>query len=131
MDELILAKSKAGHDKNHIYLVMKRQDDIVYLVNGKTRTCDNPKKKKEKHIQPIKHLPQEILDLAKGKTMNDELVGQILDLYVGGLENGHQILATISGKLRMNYIRILPGDKVTIEMSPYDLTKGRIIWRDK
>ena len=50
MDELILAKSKAGHDKNHIYLVMKRQDDIVYLVNGKTRTCDNPKKKKEKHL---------------------------------------------------------------------------------
>ena len=47
------------------------------------------------------------------------------------LENGHQILATISGKLRMNFIRILPGDKVTIEMSPYDLTKGRIIWRDK
>lgn len=47
------------------------------------------------------------------------------------LENGHEILATISGKLRMNYIRILPGDKVTLEMSPYDLTKGRIIWRDK
>ena len=47
------------------------------------------------------------------------------------LENGHQILATISGKLRMNFIRILPGDKVTIEMSPYDLTKGRIIWREK
>ena len=47
------------------------------------------------------------------------------------LENGHQILAHISGKLRMNYIRILPGDKVTIEMSPYDLTKGRTIWRDK
>ena len=47
------------------------------------------------------------------------------------LENGHQILAHISGKLCMNYIRILPGDKVTIEMSPYDLSKGRIIWRDK
>ena len=47
------------------------------------------------------------------------------------LENGHQILAHISGKLRMNFIRILPGDKVTVEMSPYDLTKGRIIWRDK
>lgn len=47
------------------------------------------------------------------------------------LENGHVILAHISGKLRMHYIRILPGDKVTIEMSPYDLTKGRIIWRDK
>ena len=47
------------------------------------------------------------------------------------LENGHRILAHISGKLRMNFIRILPGDKVTIEMSQYDLTKGRIIWRDK
>lgn len=47
------------------------------------------------------------------------------------LENGYQILAHISGKLRMNFIRILPGDKVTVEMSPYDLTKGRIIWRDK
>lgn len=43
------------------------------------------------------------------------------------LENGHKVLATISGKLRMNYIRILPGDKVTLEMSPYDLSKGRII----
>ena len=47
------------------------------------------------------------------------------------LENGHQVLAHISGKLRMNFIRILPGDKVTIEMSPYDLTKGRITWRAK
>lgn len=47
------------------------------------------------------------------------------------LQNGHKILAHISGKLRMNYIRILPGDKVTIEMSPYDLTRGRIIWRSK
>jgi len=47
------------------------------------------------------------------------------------LENGHKIMAHLSGKLRMNFIRIIPGDKVLIEMSPYDLTKGRIIWRDK
>jgi len=47
------------------------------------------------------------------------------------LQNGYQILAHISGKLRMNYIRILPGDKVAVEMSPYDLTKGRITWRKK
>lgn len=47
------------------------------------------------------------------------------------LANGHKILAHISGKLRMNFIRILPGDKVTMEMSPYDLTKGRITWRSK
>ncbi|MBK7429315.1 MAG: translation initiation factor IF-1 [Saprospiraceae bacterium] len=47
------------------------------------------------------------------------------------LENDHQILATISGKMRMNYIRILPGDKVAVEMSPYDLSRGRIIYRYK
>ena len=65
-----------------------------------------------------------------------EVEGTILEklpnaMFQGQLENGHQVLAHISGKLRMNFIRILPGDKVTIEMSPYDLTKGRIIWRDK
>ena len=47
------------------------------------------------------------------------------------LENGHIVLAHISGTLRMNFIKILPGDKVTLEMSPYDLSKGRIVWRDK
>ena len=47
------------------------------------------------------------------------------------LENKHIVLAHISGKLRMNFIKILPGDKVKIELSPYDLTKGRITWRDK
>ncbi len=47
------------------------------------------------------------------------------------LENGHQVIAHISGKMRMHYIRILPGDKVKLEMSPYDLTKGRIVYRYK
>lgn len=47
------------------------------------------------------------------------------------LENGHEVLAHVSGKLRMNYIRIVPGDKVKLEMSPYDLSKGRITWRVK
>ncbi len=47
------------------------------------------------------------------------------------LPNGHKILAHISGKLRMNFIRILPGDRVTVQMSPYDLTRGRITWRSK
>jgi len=45
------------------------------------------------------------------------------------LESGHQILAHVSGKMRMHYIRILPGDKITVEMSPYDLSKGRIVYR--
>ncbi len=65
-----------------------------------------------------------------------EVEGTVLEklpnaMFSVELENGHQILAHISGKLRMNYIRILPGDKVTIEMSPYDLTRGRITWRCK
>lgn len=47
------------------------------------------------------------------------------------LENGHRVLAHISGKMRMHFIKILPGDKVTIELSPYDLTRGRIIYRSK
>ena len=47
------------------------------------------------------------------------------------LSNGHQVIAHISGKMRMNYIKILPGDKVRMEMSPYDLTRGRIIYRYK
>ena len=53
------------------------------------------------------------------------------EMFKVALENGHIILAHVSGKIRMNYIRILPGDKVTVEMSPYDLTKGRITYRFK
>ena len=52
-------------------------------------------------------------------------------MFMVELQNHHQVLAHISGKLRMNFILILPGDKVTLEMSPYDLTKGRITWRSK
>ena len=65
-----------------------------------------------------------------------ELEGTVIEAkpnatFLVELSNGHKILAHISGKLRMNYIRIVPGDKVTVEMSPYDLTKGRITWRAK
>ncbi|SDL18656.1 translation initiation factor IF-1 [Natronincola ferrireducens] len=52
-------------------------------------------------------------------------------MFIVQLENGHEILAHISGKLRMHFIRILEGDKVTVELSPYDLTRGRITWRKK
>ncbi len=52
-------------------------------------------------------------------------------IFIVTLDNGHDIMAHISGKLRMNYIRILEGDHVTVELSPYDLTKGRITWRKK
>ncbi len=65
-----------------------------------------------------------------------ELEGTVLEalpnaMFQVELANGHKILAHVSGKLRMNYIRIVPGDKVTVEMSPYDLSKGRITWRAK
>ena len=65
-----------------------------------------------------------------------ELEGTVIEalpnaMFQVDIGNGHKILAHISGKLRMNVIRILPGDKVTVQMSPYDLTRGRIIWRSK
>ena len=65
-----------------------------------------------------------------------ELEGTVVEampnaMFKVELENGHVVLAHISGKLRMHYIKILPGDKVKLELSTYDLTKGRITWRDK
>ena len=60
--------------------------------------------------------------------VTDALPNAMLSLVIGG---GQNILAHISGKLRMNFIKILPGDKVTVQMSPYDLTRGRITWRSK
>jgi translation initiation factor IF-1 len=81
-----------------------------------------------------------LLSLRSQKTMSkqalikqDGVITEALSnaMFKVKLENGHEILATISGKMRMNYIRILPGDKVGVEMSPYDLTRGRIIFRYK
>lgn len=77
---------------------------------------------------------REVNDLAKEDVI--EVEGVVKDAlpnaqFLVELTNGHQLLAHISGKLRMNYIRILPGDKVTVEISPYDLSKGRITWRSK
>ena len=65
-----------------------------------------------------------------------EVEGNVLEalpnsMFKVQLENGHEVLSHVSGKLRMNYIRIVPGDKVKLELSPYDLTKGRITWRVK
>jgi len=70
------------------------------------------------------------------KTDVIEVFGTVIEaqpnaMFIVKLENDHQILAHISGKIRMNFIRILPGDRVKVELSPYDLTRGRITWRDK
>ena len=70
------------------------------------------------------------------KQNNIEVMGTVVDaqpnaMFKVKLENGYEVLAHISGKIRMNYIRILPGDKVKVELSPYDLSRGRITWRAK
>ena len=73
--------------------------------------------------------------MAKNKadciTVKGDVIDSVRDNFTVRLENGATIRAVIGGKLRYHHIRILPGDKVTLEMSTYDLTKGRIIWRDK
>ena len=85
-----------------------------------------------KRSRPIKIRRDEVL--AKDDAI--ELEGTVVEslpntMFTVDIGNGHTILAHISGKLRMNFIRILPGDKVTVQMSPYDLTRGRITWRSK
>lgn len=65
-----------------------------------------------------------------------EVFGTVLEaqpnaMFIVKLENGYEVLAHISGKIRMNFIRILPGDRVKVELSPYDLSRGRITWREK
>ncbi|MDD2483615.1 MAG: translation initiation factor IF-1 [Eubacteriales bacterium] len=65
-----------------------------------------------------------------------EVFGTVMEaqpnaMFIVKLENGYEVLAHISGKIRMNFIRILPGDKVKVELSPYDLSRGRITWREK
>lgn len=77
---------------------------------------------------------EDLADMSKADVI--ELEGVVIEklpntMFRVKLENGAVVLAHISGKLRQNFIRILPGDKVTLEMSTYDLTKGRIVWRDK
>ena len=72
--------------------------------------------------------------MAKSNTI--EAMGTVIDdqpnaMFKVRLDNDFEILAHISGKIRMNYIRILPGDRVKVELSPYDLTRGRITWREK
>ena len=78
----------------------------------------------------------ELLEVFMAKVDVIEVEGTVLEalpnaMFQVELDNGHKILAHISGKLRMNFIKILPGDKVRLELSPYDLTRGRITWRAK
>ena len=150
----MFARSLAGHDKGKLYVISDVQEPYVFLVDGKIRTANRPKKKKLIHVQPDYEMTDAVRDedirkalkeksckeLKEDESMSKadviEVEGTVLEklpnaMFKVELENKHVVLAHISGKLRMNFIRILPGDKVTIELSPYDLDKGRIIWRDK
>ena len=78
---IYLGKSLAGHDKNHIYVILKEESDFFFLVNGSTKTIDLPKKKNKKHIQIIKHLPAEVMIIAdKIHSLDDLSNDKVIDI---------------------------------------------------
>ena len=139
-----IVQATAGRDSGDVFFVVgQTADGRLLLADGKRRKAARPKAKKLRHVRllhqefdhpVIQKLQQEESRLAKDDMI--ELEGVVTEslpntTFHVDIGNGHIILAHISGKLRMNFIRILPGDKVTVQMSPYDLTRGRITWRSK
>ncbi len=127
------AQRRAENEK--LFRQVKENMQVFPSLSGKRLTCVSASPDLKRYIG---HLPaslcEEVISLSKEDVI--EIEGTVLEalpnaMFQVELPNGHKILAHISGKLRMNYIRILPGDKVTVEMSPYDLSKGRITWRSK
>ena len=105
------------------------------MMRLKNLSCKIEGTDKNKNFLNLKALLRRV-DYLMSKDDVIEMQGIVLEslpnaMFQVELESGHKILAHISGKLRMNFIRILPGDKVTIELSPYDLSRGRITWRAK
>ena len=129
--------STAGRDQGEWFYVIDADPVYLFLANGKDRTIEKPKRKKRKHTKKVLRSETRVAGkiLSGDKVLNSELriVTDALPnaMFKVDIGNGHTILAHISGKLRMNFIKILPGDKVTVQMSPYDLTQGRITWRSK
>ena len=119
--------SLTGRDRGQLMLVVAEEGDFLLLANGRARRAENPKRKRRKHVSlqgPCDERTR--LKLQSESRLTNSEIRKALALWTGD-----EILAHISGKLRMNFIRILPGDKVTVQMSPYDLTRGRITWRSK
>ena len=82
---LRLAKSLCGHDKNEIYVVYREENDFVYLINGKTKTIEKPKRKKQRHIQIIKNLPEEIIEMVSQELTN-ETAKKIIKHYIRSIQ---------------------------------------------
>ena len=82
---LRLAKSLCGHDKNEIYVVYREENDFVYLINGKTKTIEKPKRKKQRHIQIIKNLPEEIIEMVSQEFTN-ETAKKIIKHYIRSIQ---------------------------------------------
>jgi translation initiation factor IF-1 len=95
-------------------------------VSARRRDQEDPQSTQDDHEEVFLMAKEDVIEI-------DGIVKEALPnaTFRVELPNGHEVLAHISGKLRMNYIKILPGDSVKMEMSPYDLTKARITWRSK
>ena len=155
-----IVTSLCGRDKGRSFVVVEIIDaDYVYIADGRLRRVESPKRKKIKHIsvlartngrgerdeQKSPRIPfcagrlnaaafEGGIVLAKDDVIEFEgVVTEALPntVFKVKLSNGHMVTAHISGKMRMHYIKIFPGDKVTVEVSVYDLTQGRIIFRSK
>ena len=125
MDIANLVQATAGREQGKYFFVLETDGEYLLLADGKSRRIEAPKRKKQKHVRFIAESAAPVAEKIRSVEAMPNTTFQV------DIGNGHTILAHISGKLRMNFIRILPGDKVTVEMSPYDLTRGRITWRTK
>ena len=126
-----IVTSKGGRDKGRTFVVTATEsEEFVMLADGETRRVSRPKKKKLKHLS-FEEGRLEVTKLPEDAMLADAAIRKSLSSLGYKDKTVSKILAHISGKLRMNFIRILPGDKVTVELSPYDLTRGRITWRTK
>ena len=127
-----LYQSPKRKKRKHVQLVLNGGMDSSELEDLFQNPADaDTKIKRCIKLYSMEKANERRQDMSKGDVIEIEGTKLPNTMFQVELENGHRVLAHISGKLRQNFIRILPGDKVTLELSPYDLSKGRIIWRDK
>ncbi len=121
--------------RKHVEKVLRSETRVAEKIRSGDKVLNGELRRDLASLsRAIKQTTWEVNDLAKDDVI--ELEGIVTDalpnaMFKVDIGNGHTILAHISGRLRMNFIKILPGDKVTVQMSPYDLTQGRITWRSK